>query len=92
MELLKQINNNQPRHISTSINSKLDKRMSLLPKFQELQSQPEGKFSTVTQLTGKEYRQLTRVFLVAIVPLLIHHPYHLEAIQSGIDNILLACY
>ncbi len=70
----------------------LDRRMSAIPRFQGLRSLPDGRFSTVTQLTGEEYRELTSIFLVAVSPLLIHHPQHLEAIRAGIDFMLLASY
>jgi hypothetical protein len=66
--------------------------MSAMPKFQGMRSLPNGQFSTATQLTGKEYQELTRIFLVAVAPLLIYHLQHLEAIRAGIDFILLACY
>jgi hypothetical protein len=70
----------------------LDRWMSAIPRFQGLRSLPNGQFSTVSQLTGKEYRELTRIFLVAVAPLLIHHPQHVEAIWAGIDFMLLAGY
>jgi hypothetical protein len=92
MELLRQNINNPPTHISCRMSDALDRRMSAIPRFQGLHSLPDGRFSTVTQLTGKEYRELTRIFLVAVAPLLIHHPQHLEAIRAGIDFMLLASY
>jgi hypothetical protein len=66
MELLKQINHNRPRYVSTSMIGNLDRRILTLSKFQGLQSQPEGKSSKVTQLTEKRYQELTWVFSVAI--------------------------
>jgi hypothetical protein len=43
-------------------------------------------------LTGKEYRELAQIFLVAVALVLVHYPKHLEAIQAGIDFMFWACY
>ncbi len=66
--------------------------MLAIPRIHGLNSLPQGKFSTLTQLTGKEYWELTRIFLVALAPLLINHSGHLEAIRAGIDFMLLVSY
>jgi hypothetical protein len=92
VELLRQTNNNRLKHIISWMVNELDRRMSGIPKFQGLHSQPEGRFSTLTQLTGKEYRELTRIFLVAVAPLLMHHRLRLQAIQASVDFMLLASY
>jgi hypothetical protein len=92
MELLRQNNNNPSTDVSCWMIDALDRQMSAISQFQGLRSLPDGRFSTVTQLTSKEYQELTRIFLVAVSPLLIHHPQHLEAIQAGIDFMLLASY
>ncbi len=92
MELLRQNNNNPLTHVGCQMINALDRRMSAIPQFQGLRSLPDGRFLTITQLTGKEYRELTRIFLVAVSPLMIHHPQHLEALHAGIDFMLLASY
>jgi hypothetical protein len=92
MELLKQNNNKPLLQVRSSMVDALDRQMSAIPKFQSLRSLTDGQFSTATQLTGKEYQELSRIFLVAVAPLLIHYPQHVEAIRAGIDFILLACY
>ncbi len=66
--------------------------MAALPSFQGLCGLPDGKFSDLTQLTGKEYRELARIYIVAVDSLLVHHPKHLEAIWAGIDFMFLAYY
>jgi hypothetical protein len=70
----------------------LDRRMAITPSFQGLQGMPNGKFSTLTQLTGKEYRELAQILLIATAPLLGHNPKHLKTIWAGIDFIFLASY
>ncbi len=71
---------------------KLDRRMSVMPQFQGLCSNPQCIFSTLTQLTGKEYRELTRVYLVAVVPLLLRHLKHFKVIQTAFDFTSFAGY
>jgi hypothetical protein len=92
MELLRQNNNNLPAHVTCKMINALDRRMSAIPRFQGLRSLLDGWFPTVSQLNGKEYQELTRIFLVAVTPLLIHHPQQVEAIWAGIDFLLLAGY
>ncbi len=66
--------------------------MTTIPRFQGLRSLLREKFSTLTQMTGKEYCKLARIFLVAVTPLFIHYPDHLDALQAGLDFLLLAGY
>ncbi len=89
MELLRQNSSNRPAHVRILLVQELDRGMAILPSFQGLQGLPNGKFSTLTQLTGKEYRELAWIFLVAAAPVLVHHPKHLEGIRAGIDFMFL---
>jgi hypothetical protein len=80
MELLKQMSHERPMHVKIPLVDALNKRLAEFPRFQGLWALPEGRFSSMSQLTGKEYRQIARIFIPAVAPLLINHPKHLEAI------------
>ncbi len=92
MQLLKQINNECPIHVKVPLVNALNQRLAALPRFQGLWALPEWQFSSVLQLTGKEYHEIAKIDNPAIAPLLINHLQHLEAIRSGIDFMLLASY
>ncbi len=92
MQLLKQINNKRPIHVKLPLVDAFDQRLAALPRFQGLRALPEGQFSLVLQLTGKEYREIAKIFIPAMALSLINHSKHLEAIRSGIDFMLSASY
>ncbi len=92
MELLKQSNKERPVHVKLSLTDEFDRRLAAIPRFQGLRALPDGRFSALSQLTGKEYRKIAKIFIPAVAPLLIHHPKHLEAIRAGIDFMMLASY
>jgi hypothetical protein len=70
----------------------LERQMSVIPTFEGLQSLLDGRSSNATELTIKECRELTRLYLLTMATLLIHHQRHVEALLAGIDFKFLACY
>ncbi len=80
MEHLKQMSHEQHVHVKIPLLDALNKRLAELPQFQGLQALPERWFSSMSQLTGKEYCQITRICIPAIALLLINHLKHLKAV------------
>jgi hypothetical protein len=92
LELLKQANSERPVYVKVPLVDALNKRLAYLPRFQGLRALLEGRLSSMSQLTGKEYRQISRIFIPAVAPLLLNHPSHVEVIRVGSDFMMLASY
>ncbi|KAF8243359.1 hypothetical protein K440DRAFT_562039 [Wilcoxina mikolae CBS 423.85] len=69
----------------------IDERFFALPRFSNIH-QFGDKLTRVKQWTGSEYKDMLKVSLAALVPLLKEHSNHLKFLKSVTDFILIAGY
>jgi hypothetical protein len=69
----------------------IDERFSIIPRFSNIH-QFGDKLTSVKQRTGAEYKNMLKVWLAALAPLLQRHPEHFKFIQSVTDFILITSY
>ena len=69
----------------------IDERFSIIPRFSNIR-QFGDKLTRVKQWTGAEYKDMVKVWLAALAPLLKWHPDHFKFIKSVTDFILITSY
>jgi hypothetical protein len=69
----------------------IDERFSIIPRFSNIR-QFGDKLTRVKQWTGAEYKDMLKVWLAALAPLLKGHPDHFKFIKSVTDFILITSY
>jgi len=69
----------------------IDERLSIIPRFSNIQ-QFGDKLTRVKQWTSAEYKDMVKVWLAALAPLLKGHPDHFKFIKSVTDFILITSY
>jgi len=69
----------------------IDERCSIIPRFSNIR-QFGDKLTSVKQWTGAEYKDMVKVWLAALAPLLKGHPDHFKFIKSVTDFILITSY
>ncbi|KAF8247655.1 hypothetical protein K440DRAFT_516648, partial [Wilcoxina mikolae CBS 423.85] len=69
----------------------IDEQCFALPGFSDIR-QFADKLTRVKQWTGSEYKDMLKVWLAALAPLLKGHPNHLKFFKSVTDFILIARY
>jgi hypothetical protein len=66
----------------------IDEQFSIIPCFSNIH-QIGDKLTPVKQWTGAEYKDMVKVWLAALAPLLRGHPDHFKFIKSVTDFILI---
>ncbi|KAF8251312.1 hypothetical protein K440DRAFT_515952, partial [Wilcoxina mikolae CBS 423.85] len=69
----------------------IDERFFALPRFSDI-CQFGDKLTGVKQWTGSKYKDMLKVCLAALAPLLKGHPNHLKLLKSVTDFILIVGY
>lgn len=69
----------------------IDKRFAEMPRFTDLRNFGH-KFSSIQQWTGAEYKDMMKVWLAVLVPLLKGYPDHMRFLKAITDFILIAGY
>ena len=69
----------------------VDKRFAEMPQFTDLRNF-RHKFSAIQQWTGAEYKDMVKVWLAVLAPLLKGYPDHMRLLKAVTDFILITSY
>jgi len=69
----------------------MDERFSIIPRFSNIH-QFGDQLTRVKQWTGAKYKDMVKICLAALAPLLKGHPEHFKFIKSITDFILITSY
>ena len=67
------------------------KKFAEMPQFTDLRNF-RNKFCTIQQWTGTEYKDMVKVWLAVLAPLLKGYPDHMRCLQAVTDFILITSY